>query len=91
MADKEYKPRAVYIMVPRKLVITAVIAYICLLVGVIGSIQWASYVDRRSNQRLCGVITLSNEAYKSNPKPTSVGKKLGNAMEKLQGDYDCKE
>jgi len=87
---KEYKTRAVYIMVPRKLVITAITAYVCLFIGVAGSIQWANYVDRRSNQRLCGVIVLSNEAYKSNPRPTPVGQKLGNAMEKLSNDYDCK-
>lgn len=78
-------------MVPRKLVVTAVIAYLCLAIGFIASIQWANYVDRRSNQRLCGVITLSNEAYKSNPKPTPVGQKLGNAMEILSGQYDCQK
>jgi hypothetical protein len=83
--------KSTYVMVPKKLVVTAVIAYVCLVIGVILSVQWASYVDRRSNQRLCGVITISNDIYRTSPPPSDVKKKLSTAMEKLQSDYKCKE
>jgi len=88
MAEKTEKPT--YIMVPRKLIIAWLTTSSVIFIGVLASFQYANYVDRQSNQRLCGVVVLSNEVYKANPPKTVLGQKIAAAMEKLQNDYSCK-
>ncbi len=86
---KKHKPT--FIMVPRKLVITVISLFACMIIMTIVSVQWANYVDNRSNQRWCGIVLLFNNAYKTNPPPTPLGKKVAVEMLKLQNDFSCKE
>lgn len=40
-------------MVPRKLVIAWIVSFICMMIMTGSAIQWANYVDRRSNKQWC--------------------------------------
>lgn len=65
------------------------ISFACMLIMTILSLQWANYIDKKSNQRWCGVVNLFNEAYKATPPPTDIGKKIAAEMLKLQKDFSC--
>ncbi len=78
-----------YLLVPRKTVITIISVFVCLMVGIIASFQYANYVDRQSNQKWCGVVTLFNESYKEIPPTTDLGRKISAAMLQLEGEFKC--
>lgn len=85
------KGNPTYIMVPRKFVIAWIASFIVMFMMTASSIQWASYIDRRSNQRLCTVIVLSNRASKTYPPQSELIQQIAAAMFRLQKDYDCRE
>lgn len=80
--------KQVFLVIPRRLMITlaAVAMLLFLLIGV--SFQWAAYVDGRSNQRLCNLVVLFDNAY-SNPK-TELQQKAAAAFRQLREEYRCK-
>jgi hypothetical protein len=78
-----------YVLVPRKTVMAILTIFICLLIGIIASFQYASYVDRKSNQRWCGVVGLFIDSYKEIPPPTELGKKIEREMLLIEGDFRC--
>lgn len=80
-----------YLMVPRKLMITWIASFICMVIMTSASIQWAYYIDKRSNQRWCGLVVLFNDAYRVNPPSTSLGKKIALEMLQLQTEFSCKK
>jgi hypothetical protein len=84
------KPKPTFVLVPRKLIVVATVAYICMMALTAASIQWANYVDMRSNQRWCGIVTLFNETYKDIPPPTELGKKFAVEFIHLRDDFKCK-
>ncbi len=84
------KPNQVYITIPRKAIVAILSAFICLLIGVVSSFQYADYIDRRSNQRWCGVVRLFNTAYVENPPPSTLGKEIASAMVNLEKEFSCK-
>ena len=84
---KEHKP--VYLVIKRRAIIAALTVFICMFIGVIGAFQYADYVDRRSNQRWCGIVSLFNENYAESPPSTTTGKKIAVAMLHLARDFDC--
>lgn len=77
-------------MVPRKLMVAAVAAFLSMLIMTASSIQWANYIDRRSNQRWCELVVLFNTEYRENPPTTVLGKQIAAAMLVLQDDFSCK-
>lgn len=77
-------------MVPRKLIITWIVGTIVLFLGILASFQYANYIDRKSNQRWCGIVTAFTDSYKENPPPpTPLGKKIATEMFNLDKDW-CK-
>ena len=78
-----------YVLIPRKTTIAILTIFVCLLIGIIASFQYASYVDRKSNLRWCGVVGLFIESYREIPPPTELGKKIQAEMYKIEGDFGC--
>lgn len=87
---KDDKLRPTYLMIPRKLVIAWIVSFLCLLIGVIASFQYANYVDRRSNMRLCGVVTMYTKENIENPPASALGRNLGVEFLKLKAVFSCK-
>lgn len=85
------REKPVYLMVPKKFVVAAVSVALVLFIGVLTSFQYANWVDQRSNQRLCGVVVLSNEAYAANPSTSVLRQQLAAAMAQLEKEYKCKK
>lgn len=79
-----------YVMVPRKLIIFATTIFASMLIMTILSIQWASYIDRRSNQRWCGIVNLFNDTYETTPPTNDIGRKLEIEFKHLETDFKCK-
>lgn len=83
------KLQPVFIMVPRKLIITWITINIVLFIGVIGSFQYTNYVDRSSNRLWCGMIVLFDDTYKKSPPPTPTGRILADEFRRLRSSFDC--
>lgn len=77
-------------MIPRKFMFAAVACFLCMMIMTMTSIQWSNYVNDRSSQRLCKVVTLFVKSYKMTPPTTKLGKEIAAAMLQLQTDLSCK-
>lgn len=82
--------RPTYLMIPRKFVIAWFVTVTVPFLMILGSYQYANYVDRKSNEQWCEVIVLFNTAYKTNPPPTDLGKKIAKGMLDIQNKFHCK-
>lgn len=91
MSDEEDKEklRPVFIMVPRKLVIGWITTFLCVIVAASATIQWANYVDQRSNQRWCSLFNMYTTEYKENPPPTTLGQNIAFEINRMRNDW-CK-
>jgi hypothetical protein len=87
MRDKDDKH--VYIMVPRKLVIAVLTAFVVLFIGLLASFQYANYVDRRSNKVWCGIVVLFDDTYKKSPPTFDTGKILAKEFVRIRQDFTC--
>lgn len=76
-------------MVPRKLIFASFISYICMLIMTVSSIQWANYVDRRSNQRWCNIVKLIDDGNAANPPPTKREQDFAIEIRILRENFDC--
>lgn len=81
--------KRVYIMVPRKLIITWIVSTIVLILLFLTSFQYANYVDRKSNRYWCGIIKLFNDTYEKEPPNTQAGKVLADEFLRLYGKFEC--
>jgi hypothetical protein len=90
MTEDEVKQKPVFILVPKRLLAAWITTTIVLFVGVLVSFQYANYVDRKSNQRWCGIVLLFNKAYKTTPPPTDIGKQIAARMAIIQKEFGCK-
>lgn len=79
------RDRPVYLMVPRKVTTAVIAAFICAIILGLVAIQWTNYVDRKSNQRLCGVIALFTNTSTTDPVPAN----LSRDMAILSRNYKC--
>lgn len=82
--------KATYVMVPRKLMITIATVFACLLALNVATLQWANYIDQRSNKRWCNIVKIFNETYQNEPPPTVIGQILQVEFLKLGRDFKCK-
>lgn len=84
------KPVPVFMMVPRKLIIAWLVSFICLATMAISAIMWANYVDRRSNQRWCGIVVLYDDRIRTNPPTDDMGRKAALEFTRLRKEFSCK-
>lgn len=54
-----------------------------------GSLLFSAWAQRRSEQALCEVIVLSDDAYRANPNPSLTVQQLAAAMGRLRAKYHC--
>lgn len=66
---KKVEGKHVYIMVPRKLIISWITTTSILFVMSLASFQYTNYVDRKSNGIWCGIVGLIDDRNQSNPSP----------------------
>lgn len=90
--EKKLKPT--YIMVPRKLIVAWIASSTVLFIMIVSSFQYTNYVDRKSNNLLCGIINLSYTSTKIKPPPsTKEEQNLADAaiveFDKLRKGYHC--
>ncbi len=52
--------------------------------------QYVNYIDRRSDQRTCGLIVLFDNNYTSIPPDSSLGKKNAIDLERVRSEFKCK-
>lgn len=83
----ENKP-VIYI-IKRKAVLAALTVFICMFIGVIGAFQYANYVDKRSNQKWCAIVSLFNVEYAKNPPTTETGRQIALAMLRIEKEFAC--
>lgn len=74
----------------RELLYAAIVAGVSSLIMGIAAVQYADYVDRKSNQRWCGVVTTLDEVYRSAPPQTTSGQVLAHEMAILRREFRCK-
>lgn len=86
MAERE---KRVYVMVSRKVAVTLVTVGLCLFLGILASFQYANFIDRKSNQRWCGVVGLFNESYKEVPPTNPTGVKIAKEMFIIEKEFSC--
>lgn len=53
------------------------------------SVQYANYVDRKSNQRWCDLLSTLDDAYKSSPPQSPAGEKVAADIARLRKDFGC--
>jgi hypothetical protein len=87
MSEERCKPT--YIMVPRKLLVTWLVVTGLLFTGILASFQYTNYVDRRSNNDLCGLVNAFDDTYKATPPPSDTGKVLAREMIRLRDRFKC--
>jgi len=78
-----------YAVVPKKLIRAWIASMVCMIIMTGASVQWAYYIDERSNRRWCGIVNLFNQAYKENPPPTEVGRKISKEMLIIRDKFHC--
>jgi hypothetical protein len=85
----EQKKQHKVVMLPRSLLIAWLISYVIIIIMFIVSMQYANYIDRKSNRAWCGIVLLFNETYEKNPPPTEIGKMLEAEFKHLRTDFRC--
>jgi hypothetical protein len=84
------KREPTYILVPKKLIIALGVMFTVMLIMTLVSTQAAYYVDRRSNQRWCGIVNLIDDANAANPPPTKEEQEFAVEIHKIREDFDCR-
>lgn len=77
------------VVTPRRFFYGAIIALLCALFMGGTSIQYANYVDRKSNQRWCGIVRTLDDAYRNTPPQSPTGRVFAEEMAKLRKDFGC--
>lgn len=84
------RPEPTFIMVPRKLIIAWLMSSSIIFALVIGAYQYANYVDRKSNQRWCGIVVMYDDNFRLIPPPSELGRRLASEFREMRKDFRCK-
>lgn len=82
-------PKRKHIVITKGALYGLIIAYVSVFVVAFVAIQYSNYVDRKSNQRWCSIITTLDDTYKQQPPSTVLGKKLAKDMHELRSEFEC--
>lgn len=67
--------------------VTSLVVACVVIAGV--SIQYANYVDRKSNQRWCQMLSQIDDSYKAKPPTTDQGRRFADTIHQLRVDFGC--
>lgn len=67
----------------------AVSFFACLVVA-IASVGYTSYVQRKSDQRWCSLLTGIGNGQRQTPPPSESGKRFAVEIEKLRREFGCR-
>lgn len=82
--------RQVFVIVSKKLMLAWFITYATALLFIGLATLWANYIDKRSNQRWCGIVVMFDDTYKETPPTTPLGQNLATEFKILRQDFKCK-
>lgn len=60
----------------------------CLVVAGV-SVQYANYVDRKSNQRWCQMLSMIDDGYKERPPKNDQARRFADTIHQLRTDFGC--
>lgn len=79
-----------YMMVPKKLIITFTTVFTVLAAMNLITVQWIVYGDNQDKQRWCNTIVLLNDTYQAESPQTETGQKIAQELTKLERDFECR-
>lgn len=82
------KPKWV-ITIPHKFMYTWIVSFIAMALLTGAAIQYSNYVDRKSNERWCGVVVTLDNSYQKTPPQTAAGQDIAREMKKLRREFRC--
>ena len=86
--ERDNRPdKPTFIMVPKRLMMAIIVGFLVLLIGNIAAVQWASWVDHKSNARWCGIVILFDDSNKASPPKTDFGKQIAAEFNVLRKDW----
>lgn len=65
------------------------VSYIVAIVMGVAAIQYAEYVDRRSNHQWCEIVKAVDASYKERPPETPSGQELAAEFARLKQEFGC--
>lgn len=74
---------------PRRVLYALIVALVTAISVASISVYYANYVDRKSNQRWCGMVVALDNTYREKPPNSDLGRDLANEFRKLRHDFDC--
>lgn len=75
---------------PRRLIVAWVVSFLCMLGLTGGSMMYATYVDRRSNQNWCELIVSLDDGYKSLPPDAPARQRdFAERINRLRRSLEC--
>lgn len=66
-----------------------IVSFLSSVVVAVVAIFYAGYVDKQSNQKLCGMVVSVDDAFKEAPSTGPSGQKVAAAFKKLRADFEC--
>ena len=75
--------------IPKSFLYYLVVSFVSALVMTLVAVVYANYVDNRSNQRWCGIVSTMDEVYREEPPTLDTGKRLAEEIKKLKNDFRC--
>jgi hypothetical protein len=78
------------IVIKRKWIVAQVMFCVSMMLLAVMSIQYAAYVDRKSNQQWCGLVTAMDDEYARTPPATPTGIGIAEEIHKLRIAFECK-
>lgn len=79
------------VAVPRRVIVALIVVFLSVVAVGAGSMLYADYVNRESNQRWCGLVVTLDDAYRQSPQQptTPIGKRIAEEMRKLRDGFGC--
>ena len=77
------------VVIKRKWIVAQVMFCVSMMLLAGAAIQYAGYVDRKSNQSWCELIDFYNDYYKKNPPATELQRQQAELMKKQSQRLGC--
>jgi hypothetical protein len=65
------------------------ISFIACVAVAMGSVAYTGYVQRRSDQRWCSLLTQLTDAQRGSPPATESGRRFAAELERLRREFRC--
>lgn len=73
----------------KRTVYMLVVIFASAMLAAASAIWYAGYVDRKSNQRWCGLVVRLDNTYQGATPTTELGRDIANEFKQLRHDFGC--